>query len=152
MRTLKLIAAGVVVLVAVAILVPTLFRRAIFDPPGEAPPVGEVRVLNTALTTYQTAYGYFPDSLAELGPPAAGGATDKHAANLIDSLLASGTKRGYRFVYLPSSARPGGPLDSYALHADPRTGEHHVHLYSDESGQIRFERGKSASAASRPLN
>lgn len=133
------------------ILVPHLFRSAIFDPPGDAPPVGEVRVLNITLTTYRAAYGHFPDSLAELGPPAAGGAVDEHAANLIDSLLASGTKRGYRFVYLPSSARPGGPLDSYTLNADPQTDDHRTHLYSDERGQIHFERGKPASAASRPL-
>ncbi len=152
MHLLKYIAAGVAVLVAVAILVPILFRNVIFDPPGDAPPVGEMRVLNITLTTYRTTYGHFPGSLAELGPPAAGTTAGEHAADLIDSLLASGMKRGYRFVYLPSSARPGGPLDGYNLHGDPQTGERHVHLYSDESGQIRSERGKPASAASRPLN
>jgi hypothetical protein len=110
-----------------------------------------VRVLSITLATYRTEYGHYPSSLIELGPPAAGGAAHEHAAGLIDSLLASGAKQGYRFVYLPSSAQLGGPLDRYTLNADPQTGEHRVHLYSDESGQIRSERGKPASATSRPL-
>lgn len=51
-----------------------------------------------AVSTYQTAFGKLPDTLAELGPPKQGGVSPT-AAKLLDASLASGESDGYKFRY-----------------------------------------------------
>lgn len=72
MRFLKYFAVGAAVLIAVAIVVPSLLRRDILDPPPGTPPINCMRVLNMALNEYRGLYGQFPRSLAELGPASSG--------------------------------------------------------------------------------
>jgi hypothetical protein len=65
-----------------------------YEPPGQSPVVGALRTLNTAEITYFSTYGdTYTSNLAELAPPPRGVEPSVAAAGLIDSALASGTKR-----------------------------------------------------------
>jgi hypothetical protein len=150
-RFLRYFAAGAAVLIAIVIAVPSLLHRDILDPPPGSPPVNWVRVLNTTLSEYRDLYGQFPRSLADLGPPSPGVEASEHAAGLVDVTLASGTKQGYRFRYLPSSTRPGGMLDRYIISAEPATCDCRVYLYSDGTGEIRAERDRPGCRQQRSL-
>jgi hypothetical protein len=74
--------------------------------------VREVQTLGQAQTQYQSQFGKFAASLAELGPPA-GAAAGPQAANLIPASLASGEKDGYLFVI------PLTPV-GYSVNANPK--------------------------------
>ena len=104
---------------------PNLLRSRIAA--NEASAVGSLRLLNTAALTYAEKYGHYPSSLENFGPPPSGDARES-AANLIDSVLASGRKSGYVFSYKRLFADRGG--DGYFIRADP--------LYSGQSGQRTF--------------
>jgi type II secretory pathway pseudopilin PulG len=123
----------------------------------------EMRVINTAATTYSTVYDQgYPPSLATLGPPKTGTKENAQAAGLIDEVLASGTKLGYRFTYAAGPAkkyqfhypeRTTYSIDTYTVHADPitpgETGD--KHYFIDESGVIRTDWQKEAGAESSPI-
>ena len=117
-------------------------------PANQASAVASLRTINVAAANYQATYGNgFPSSLAALGPPAGGTPANCNAAELIDSLLASGQKHGYKIEYKPGPALekpasgcalPGAK--SYAVVARPlkyqKTGVRSI--FTDESGVIRW--------------
>jgi type II secretory pathway pseudopilin PulG len=117
-----------------------------------------LRTINAAATTYAAIYEHgYPPSLAAMGPPRTGNpnasATDivraenDQAAGLIDEVLAAGTTGGYRFTYVAGKAKQV-QIRSYTVHADPLAPGETIHYFSDESGVIRSEEGKEASAQS----
>ncbi len=147
-------------------LLPSSLRRQ-----NEMLVVGSLRTIKTACTTYAVTYhASYPPSLAALGPPkglnpdATGEeiqkAVNAQAAGLLDEILTSGTKSGYRFTYVagevsaPMFKGETGRIDTYAVHADPVTpgvtGDNHY--FTDESGVIRMEWQKQANAHSPPLH
>src|ERR1700733_9575360 len=84
-----------IVLLAAAIIIPCLIPA--HGPANESSAVANLRTINHAEETYRDAYGRYADSLANLGGPQpclASAAT----ACLIDRVLASGVKSGYRFT------------------------------------------------------
>lgn len=138
---------------AVVIIIPNLLRERITS--GQAPAVGSLRTINTAAITYASTYekqGY-PPSLAALRPPPRGKEPSADAAGLIDEVLASGTKRGYTFVYVPGEKDSGGHVVKYSIYASPvipgTTGSNYY--FTDESGVIRQTTDKQASASDSPL-
>jgi hypothetical protein len=60
---------------------------------------------------------------------------------LIGSKLASGSAHGYRYTYEKSA-------QGYSIHADPDGVENNIHLYTDETSEVRFKRKKAADRAS----
>jgi type IV pilus assembly protein PilA len=74
--------------------------------------VKEIHTIAQCQTQYQSQFGKYAATLAELGPPVRGGAEGPQAAHLIPASLASGEKDGYRFVL---TATAGG----YTLVATP---------------------------------
>jgi type IV pilus assembly protein PilA len=56
-----------------------------------------IRTIHTAQTQYNSQFGRFATTLAELGPPASG-QEGPGAANLIPSDLATGIKGGFKFL------------------------------------------------------
>jgi hypothetical protein len=72
----------------------------------------------------------------------------------VDSVLASGTKSGYSFVYATGSTDNSGNVLSYSITATPvtegTTGQRG--FYSDQSGVIRADASGSASASSTPIS
>ncbi|HXZ20661.1 MAG TPA: energy transducer TonB [Candidatus Acidoferrales bacterium] len=108
--------------------------------------VDSLRIINAACIAFAAAYGAgFPAELRELGPSQT---TYVHAANLIDEILANGTKNGYVFVYNPGKPYQG-VVATYTITADPaepiQTG--HWHFFTDQSGVVRGNAMATASAS-----
>ena len=155
---------AVLVLVALVIVIPNFLRSRMV--PGESSSVGSLRTINTAEVTYAALYpkiGFSP-ALAALG-----GSGDEctspsaqHAC-LVDNILASGLKSGYRYRY--AAVMKDGVTVAYTVHADPvpqtaswlerllhaQPEVSQRHLFSDESGVIRSELSREAGPQSPPL-
>ncbi len=86
-----------------------------------------ISTIHAAQAQYQSQYGRYASTLAELGPPAAG-APNASAAGLLSRGLASGEKSGYRYTLVPTEV-------GYTINANPvafnNTGRRT--FYSDQS-------------------
>jgi hypothetical protein len=137
-------------LLAAGMLIPSMLR-----PPrlriNQTSAVGSLRAIRLAAEDYAATYkNGFPPSLAALGPPGKGASANAAPscafAELIDPLLATARKDGYRFVYQPGppvkQPAPGCPpgLETYTLTARPVefgvTGARSFYL--DSGGIIHF--------------
>jgi type IV pilus assembly protein PilA len=139
---IELLIVVAIILIIAAIAIPNLLRAKIAA--NEASAVGSIRTINTASVAYSTSYGNYPPTIASLGPASTPSST---TADLIDSVLASGTKSGYSFTW-----SAGTNNTNYAINADPvssSTGQRH--FYSDQSGVIRANTSASASASDSPI-
>ena len=143
---IELLIVVAIILIIAAIAIPNLMRSKMAA--NEASAVASVRTLNTSSVTYSAVYGIgFPTGIDKLKPAAAATAA---AADLIDNVLASGTKSGYTFILThgltqltasQSSCAAGyGYSDGYVVTATPitigTTGQRG--FCSDASGVIRF--------------
>src|SRR5690242_15544638 len=93
---IELLIVVAIILIIAAIAIPNLLRSKMAA--NQASAVGSVRTINTAAITYNSTYGNgYPASLTEIGND---GTTSVGCGNaeLIDSVLTSGTKSGYSFV------------------------------------------------------
>ena len=145
---IELLIVVAIILIIAAIAIPNLMRSKMAA--NEASAVASVRTLNTASTTYSSTYGIgFPAALANLAPAAAATAA---AADLIDNVLATGTKSGYNFVLTPLAA-VGGVVPGYSINSNPvkqdTTGIRY--FFSDQSAVIRQAIGGAATVASTPI-
>ncbi len=107
---IELLIVVAVILIIAAIAIPNLLQAKMSA--NEAAAAASIHALNTANIAYSTANPLigFAATLPDLGPaPGAG---------YIDSSLASGTKSGYVFTYVPDS---NVPSTSYTLNVDPVT-------------------------------
>jgi type IV pilus assembly protein PilA len=113
---------------------------------NEASAVGSLRTINTASVAYSTTYGNYPQALTNLQ---SGSSVSSTTADLIDSVLASGTKSGYVFAYGSAS-----PFQQYTLTAAPSTpgvtGQRY--FFTDQSGVIRADTAAAATSASTPIS
>ena len=86
-----------------------------------------ISTIHTAEAQYQSQYGRYASTLAELGPPATG-ASSAAGAGLISGGLASGQKSGYKYSLQPTDV-------GYTISANPvafnNTGKRT--FYSDQS-------------------
>lgn len=143
---IELLIVVAIILIIAAISIPNLLRSKMAA--NEASAVGSIRTINVAAVEYQSVYGIgFPGSLTIIGSGAPG--TTCNNAQLIDSVLASGIKSGYRFQIVPGTqgvpstlVPPGcaaGFSDGYVATADPvsvgTTGQRA--FCSDATGIIR---------------
>jgi len=117
---------------------------------NETSAVGSLSTLNSACITYLTIYGGYPANLASLGPgPTPGPA----AADLIDSVLASGAKSGYNFIFSAGPKDQAGRVNTYSVRADPSapgtTGRRS--FFTDQSGAIRSNTAGPADVTSTPI-
>jgi type IV pilus assembly protein PilA len=141
-----------VLLTLMAIAIPNMLRAR--SNANEASAVASLRTISTAQATYQQTYslGFAPTLLA-LGPGGGGGAPTAAAADLIDQVLAAGSKTGYIFIYTPLDANGDGRMDSYTIQANPtvpgQTGN--KYFFADHTSVIRFSMAGPATAASPPI-
>lgn len=148
---IELLIVVAIFLIIAAIAVPNFMRARVLA--NEASAVGSCRMINTSEVTYGSYYqqGYCA-TLSQLGPPSSGPVTAANA-DLIDSVLASGTKSGYSFVYTPSSLS-GGIYGGYQVQANPTvpntTGVRY--FYTDPSGVIRTAIGGPAGPSDSPVS
>lgn len=146
-----LIVIAIILLIA-SIAIPNLLRARMDA--NEASAVGSLRTVNTAAIMYSTTYGTgYPGTLSDLGG-SSGVAATSASSQLIDTVLAHGSKSGYIFTYTASAADSAGNIDSYTLTATPvsagTTGQRM--FFTDQSGVIRANTtGSGANANSTPI-
>jgi len=149
---IELLIVVAIILIIAAIAIPNLLRSKIAA--NEASAVGSLRTINTTATQYNTTYNGYPSTLASLGGPAGGTATAS-SAELIDAVLAGGTKSGYSFAYTAGATDNNGNVLQYTLTAVPTsagvTGQRT--FFTDQSGVIRADAtGATATVNSTPLS
>ena len=139
---LMVVIAGVVVFTIGSVAVPKM-QRAVRQA-AEVSAVQQIRTIQAAQTQYFSQFGRYAASLAELGPPAGGGAGPA-GADLIPADVASGVKGGYRFTLQ-------GTASGYQLHAVPITqGKTGVRtFYTDESLAVHQNIGPTPATAASP--
>lgn len=148
---IELLIVVAIILIIAAIAIPNLLRAKIAA--NEASAVGSLRTINTAAVEYSTTYGGYPTTLLSLGGPA-GGTAASTSAELIDAVLASGSKSGYTFAYTTGTTDSSGNVWSYTLTATPTsvgtTGQRR--FFTDQSGVIRANTTGTANINSTPLS
>ena len=107
---IELLIVVAIILIIAAIAIPNLLRSKMAA--NEASAVGSLRTINTSSVAFSTTYGNYPTILGDLKPSTA---PTSAAADLIDSVLATGTKSGYTFSYTATT-----PYLSYTLNAAAR--------------------------------
>lgn len=105
---IELLIVVAVILIIAAIAIPNLLQAKMSA--NESAAAANIHAINTANIAYATSNPLigFAATLSDLGPPPGGG--------YIDGLLASGTKSGYVYTYVPDS---NVPSTSYTLNVDP---------------------------------
>ncbi|HEV2176758.1 MAG TPA: DUF4190 domain-containing protein [Terriglobia bacterium] len=141
----------VMILIIAAIAIPNLLKSKMAA--NQASAVASLRTLNTSEITYASTFNVgYSSSLAQLGPPASGDASST-AAGLIDSVLATGDKSGYSFIYTADLAGSSGRTNSYTIIAVPvspgQTGQNYY--FTDETNVIRQNTQSTASASDSPI-
>ena len=157
---IELLIVVAIILIIAAISIPNLLRSRMAA--NEASAVGSIRTINVAAVMYQTTYGGYPATIAQIGTT--GTAIGCNNAGLIDSVLTTGIKSGYNIaivagtVPIPSSAVPTGCTtayaDGYVVTATPTTvGTTGQRAFcSDASGVIRSNASGTASYTSPMCN
>ncbi|HET9401706.1 MAG TPA: type II secretion system protein [Candidatus Acidoferrales bacterium] len=146
---LELIVVVAVIMILAAVAIPNLLKSKMAA--NESAAAGALRSLATEEVNYDVSYqGGFSSTLAQLGPPPSGTQASATNADLIDQVLAAGTRSGYTFVYTPSGS---GPVTGYKINANPispgTTGQ--WYFYVDQTNVIRREFNAPAGPTSTPL-
>ena len=148
---IELLIVVAIILIIAAIAIPNLLRAKMAA--NEASAVGSMRTINTTSVEYSTTYGGYPPTLVSLGGPA-GGAPTASSAELIDAVLAAGTKSGYAFTWTAGNSDANGNYQTYTISAAPTslgtTGQRY--FFTNQSGVIRAAVSTTATAASSPLS
>ncbi len=134
-----LIVVAIIPIIA-AIAIPNTFA---FEDGGQQThrPSDSLRTISSKFRgEYSTTYGGYPSTLLSLGGPAGGTATST-SAELIDAVLAGGTKSGYSFSYTTGATDTNGNILAYTMTANPTsigvTGQRT--FFTDQSGVIRSD-------------
>jgi type IV pilus assembly protein PilA len=148
---IELLIVVTIILIIAGIAIPNLMRNKIQA--NETAAVETLRTLNGSVLLYWNSYGGFPHALSDMGPAPGGAAASAASADLIDSVLASGVKSGYRFTYAGGPTDPGGNVLSYSVTATPvvagSTGQRS--FFTDQSGTIRNTSNGTADSTSAPI-
>jgi type IV pilus assembly protein PilA len=146
---IELLIVVAIILIIAAIAIPNLLRSK--EAANEASCVGSMRTLNTASITYSVTYGGYPSALTKLSPAATATST---SADLIDSVLSTGTKSGYSFTWSAGTTDNNGNYLTYSITGKPIapgvTGQRY--FYTDQTGVIRASTGGLATINSTPLS
>jgi len=146
---IELLVVVAIIMVIVAMAIPNVLRTRMTA--NETSAVGSLSTLNSACITYLTIYGSYPPALSALGP---GSAVNSNSADLIDSVLSSGAKSGYNFVFTPGAKDNSGRVNVYSVTAQPinlgTTGQRS--FYTDQSGVIRGSTAGPADVTSTPIS
>jgi type IV pilus assembly protein PilA len=149
---IELLIVVTIILIIAAIAIPNLVRNKIQA--NETAAVGALRALTESALLYSNTYGGFPHTLADMGPTAGGTGASSASADLIDSVLASGVKSGYRFTYAAGTTDPSGNVITYSITATPvapgSSGQRS--FFTDQSGTIRNTASGTADSNSTPLS
>jgi hypothetical protein len=112
-------------------------------------PESGLRTFLTAIVMYRETYKLYPPTLSALGGDVARCNTGVSAAAacLIDNVLASGEKSGFTYHYTLKEGAKG-----FTLTVDPnQDNPPQHHFFTDQTGVIREEVGRFATADSPPI-
>ncbi len=148
---IELLIVVAVILTIAAIAVPNFIRSRMRANEGAA--VANLRDITTAEIAYSTTYGIgFSSDLKKLGGNQV--LADVNNAELIDDILASGTRGGYIFTYTVLSTDSNGNVLDYSINVDPVnpgvTGERH--FYTDQTAVIHQNQTGSAGPSDPPIS
>jgi prepilin-type N-terminal cleavage/methylation domain-containing protein len=131
-----------IILIIITIAVPKYNRTQMYM--RETAAVKAIQTIHQMEIQYQSQYGRFANSLAELGPPQSG-AAGPAAADLIGRDLSEGEKTGYKFTLT-------GGQGGYVVNANPVSygSSGNKSFYSDQTMVIRENNGPEAATASSP--
>jgi prepilin-type N-terminal cleavage/methylation domain-containing protein len=132
---IELLIVVAIILVIAAIAIPNFMASRMAA--NESSSVQEMRAITTAEVVYHTQYGIgYSAQLSYLGD---GGTATSTQAGLIDSVLASGKKSGYNFVYTPGLADSNGNYVTYTLNGNPVTlgATGRRYFFTDQTAVIR---------------
>lgn len=145
----ELLVVVAVILIIAAIAIPNFIQSK--ERANESSAAQNLRTITTAEVIYNTTYSAGFTNLANLG--GSGTAVGPTNAELIDTVLSSGTKSGYILSYTPLANDGFGNVTSYSVNADPvvpgYTGARH--FYADQSGVIRENDTVAASPTDNPI-
>jgi type IV pilus assembly protein PilA len=148
---IELLIVVTIILIIAAIAIPNLMRSKMTA--NEAAAVEALRTLNSTAVMYSMSYGGFPHAISDLGPTGGSPNPSSASADLIDSVLATGVKSGYKFAFAVVSADPAGNVLAYSITASPitpgTTGQRS--FYTDQSGTIRATSSGTADSTSTPI-
>jgi type IV pilus assembly protein PilA len=133
-----------IILIIITIAVPKYQKTQMFM--KETAAIKAIQTIHQMEVQYQSQYGRYAVSLAELGPPASGAPTPA-AADLIGSDLSGGTKQGYKYTLTGNQA-------GYVITAVPEAygSSGSRTFFSDQTMVIRENYGpEPATANSKPL-
>ena len=111
---IELLIVVAIILIIAAIAIPNLLRAKLAA--NEASAVASLRTISTAETTYASTFpsiGY-TCLLPDLGPPAGGGPVTSSAAGILDAVLSTGQKAGYKFGLQDCAGTPRANYTSTA--------------------------------------
>ena len=122
-----------IILIIITIAVPKYNRTQMYM--RETAAVKAIQTIHQMQVQYQSQFGRFANSLAELGPPQSG-AAGPASADLIGRDLSEGEKQGYRFTLT-------GGQGGYVINANPVTynSSGSKSFYSDHTMVIRENYG-----------
>jgi type IV pilus assembly protein PilA len=136
---IELLIVVAIILIIVAIAIPSFLTSRMSA--NESSAVSSVRTITTAETTYSTVYpniGYSV-ALTDLGEGNGGGpcVASQIQACLIDKVLASGSKAGYKLTYVQDGSST--PSVAYSVNADPisRGSTGRRSFFTNQPGVIR---------------
>jgi prepilin-type N-terminal cleavage/methylation domain-containing protein len=132
-----------IMLIIATIALPRLHQAKMYS--QEVAAIKAIETIHSVQILYQSHFGRFAASLAELGPPESG-QPGPHAAALIDRRLASGESNGYKFAVAGGDA-------GYTISAVPvaynSTGTRT--FYADQTMEIHENNGPEPATAQSPL-
>ena len=145
---IELLIVVAIILIIAAFAIPNLEHNTMQA--NEASAITSLQAITESSILYMNTYGGYPPALSSLGP---GNPAGPNAANILDSILASGAKSGYNFVYVPGTTDPAGHVLTYSVTAQPisvgSTGQRS--FYTDQSGVVRANATGVANASSTPI-
>jgi len=139
---IELLIVVAIILIIAAIAVPNLLRSKMAA--NQASAVASLRTLNTSSALFYTNFNVYPTAIANMGTAASVTST---SADLIDSVIVTGTKSGYTFVW-----GAGGTTGGYTIKANPvsaTTGV--VSYFTDQSFVIRSNATTTANVNDLPI-
>jgi prepilin-type N-terminal cleavage/methylation domain-containing protein len=131
-----------IILIIITVAVPKFQKAQVFARDMGAQKA--IQTIHQMEVQYQSQYGRYANSLAELGPPASGAATPA-AADLIDATLAGGVKAGYKYTLT-------GGNGGYVITAVPESfgSSGSRTWYSDQTMTIHYNPGPEPATANSP--
>src|SRR5690348_8546078 len=132
---IELLIVVAIILIIITMAVPQYNKAQRFA--RETAAITAIQTIHKMQVQYQSQYGRYATTLAELGPPANGGADNPSGAGLINNDLANGIKGGYTFKMTGNTA-------GYTINADPQSygSSGNRAFFSDQSMVIRENYGK----------